>query len=134
MIVADANLIAYLLIRGPFTDAARRVLAKDPGWMAPVLWRSELANVLSAYMRRGSLTFDGAIEHYRRACRILDPFDHEVEIEDVLRLAAASRCSAYDCQYVLIAQETGLPLVTADRKVLAAFPGVAVSLEEFAAN
>ncbi len=50
----------------------------------------------------------------------------------VLDLAAASRCKAYDCEFVLGAHAAGVPLVTADRKVLAAFPGIAVSIQEFA--
>lgn len=32
------------------------------------------------------------------------------------------RCSAYDCEFVWLARDLRLPLVTADRKVLDAFP------------
>ena len=50
----------------------------------------------------------------------------------VLDLAATSRCKSYDCEFVLAAQSAGVPLVTADGKVLAAFPSVAVSIQTFA--
>ena len=37
MIVVDTNQLAYLLIGGTHTAAARDVLLKDPAWAAPVL-------------------------------------------------------------------------------------------------
>jgi predicted nucleic acid-binding protein len=48
-----------------------------------------------------------------------------------LALAVTSGCSPYDCEFVVLAQATRVPLVTNDRRVLAALPGVAVSLREF---
>ncbi len=43
-------------------------------------------------------------------------------------VADRSDCSAYDCEYVALAKRLGVKLVTMDRKVLRAFPEVAVSL------
>jgi len=50
---------------------------------------------------------------------------------DVLKLAAQSRCSAYDCEYVALARELNVPLVTTDRQILSDFPDTSISLEEF---
>ena len=51
----------------------------------------------------------------------------------MLTLTFGSRCSAYDCEFVALARELGIPLVTADQMVLSEFPGTAVSMEAFAA-
>jgi predicted nucleic acid-binding protein len=48
-----------------------------------------------------------------------------------LQLAVRSRCSAYDCEFVALAQDLRVPFVTADRQVLAAFPATAVSPTDF---
>jgi predicted nucleic acid-binding protein len=41
-------------------------------------------------------------------------------------------CSAYDCEYVALARQLAAPLVTSDRRVLAAIAESAVSPAEFA--
>lgn len=53
----------------------------------------------------------------------------EVESGHVLRLANSSGCTAYDCSYVAVAEAIGVKLLTDDRQVLAAFPGIAVPFE-----
>ena len=50
-----------------------------------------------------------------------------------MRLIETSPCAAYDCEFVAVAQALDLPLVTADKRLLAAFPGTAVGLAEYAA-
>jgi hypothetical protein len=51
-----------------------------------------------------------------------------VPSELVLQLVAFSRCSAYDCEFVAAAQQLQVPLITADRALIAAFPAVAQPL------
>ena len=132
MIVADTNLVVYLLLEGDRTAAAAAALERDPDWIAPRLWRSEFRNTLALYIRRSLLSLDKSVEIVRDAERLLKGKAFEVGSQQVLALAAASRCSAYDCEFVALAQAMRAPLVTADREILAKFPAVAVSLENFA--
>lgn len=123
MIVVDANVLAYLLIPGRFTGSAEQLLQDDPEWAAPVLWRSELRNVLATYVRAGSLELSDAMALYTRAWELLGPDQYEVDALSVLRLSKLSGCSAYDCEYVSLAEHLDVVLVTADRKLRNAFPG-----------
>lgn len=132
MIVVDTNVIAYLLIEGEKTDAARRALRRDPEWIAPVLWRSELRNLLLGYLRSGAMTLEEALTVVALAERRVRDARDRPETRDVMQLAMDSDCSAYDCEFVAVAERMDLSLVTEDRRVLAAFPGRAVSLNGFA--
>ena len=123
MIVADTNLVAYLLIPGEHGGAASAVFSKDSDWAAPLFWRSELRNVLALYVRTGHLALGGAIQYMQHAESLLATCEYEVPSAAVLRLAGESGCSAYDCEFVHLARELDAPLVTSDRKVLRAFPG-----------
>ncbi|HEX8453726.1 MAG TPA: type II toxin-antitoxin system VapC family toxin [Longimicrobium sp.] len=133
MIVADSNLVAYLLIEGDQTSTAQAVLKRDPIWAAPLLWRSEFRNVLALYLRQKHLTLADALQYVQEAEALLHGNEYQVESAPVLRLAEQSECSAYDCEFVHLAQELSLPLVTSDKRVLRAFPTVAVSMQDFIA-
>lgn len=50
---------------------------------------------------------------------------------DVLDLAVSSGCSAHDAEFVVLARELGVSLVTLDKKLLDKFPETAVSPERF---
>lgn len=131
MIVADSNLIAYLLIRGDRTAEAEAVLLRDPAWTAPLLWRSEFRNVLALYVRQKHLSLRDAVQYMQEAETLLDGSEYQVESAPVLRLAEQTGRSAYDCEFVHLAQDLGVVLVTSDNRVLQSFPSVAVSMADF---
>lgn len=132
MIVADTNLILALCLWGENTRIAEDVFKKDPGWAAPLLWRSEFRNALVTYIRRGSIGFETAALIADEAERLMEENEYEVNSADVLSLAARSGCSAYDCEFVALARELRVPLVTLDKDILAAFPEIAIPLGDFA--
>jgi hypothetical protein len=72
VIVADANLLAYLLVDGPLTVQADRNMVEQ------------------------------------------------------------SKCTTYDLEYVWLARELDLPLVTAEAEILKAYPDVAIGIEQYA--
>lgn len=128
MIVVDTNIIAYLFLGGEFTDRAEALLQQDVEWAAPLLWRSEFRNILGGYLRRKLLKFEEAREVQAEAEDLMAGAEHEVDSHRVLELVRDSECSAYDCEFVALANRLGVRLVTADSKVLAAFPAVAMQL------
>ena len=134
MIVVDTNVIAYLFLPGDHTSLAERLLQHDPDWAAPLLWRSELRNVLALYMRRQQLPFERALAIQNEAESLFAESEYEPDSHQVLRLVQSSDCSAYDCEFVALAKHLGVHLVTQDKKVLAAFPDTAFSLQNLFPN
>ena len=131
MIVVDVNVLVYSLAPGPRQAAMQDVLRIDSGWVAPRLWRSEFRNFLSMSMRRDGLTMEGALELYARAETVMGEGEFDIPTPGVLERSRTSRCTAYDCEYVVLAETLGVPLVTGDRQVLDAFPGLAITPEAF---
>jgi len=131
LIVADTNLIAYFLIKSGFTPDAHAVYQKDPDWIAPVLWRSELRNVLIQSLRHASLSLDEVLSIMSRAEGLMKDNDYQMDSSRVLRLAAGSGCAAYDCEFVALAQDLGVPLVTSDHALIAKFKPTVVSMGTF---
>lgn len=128
MIVVGTNVLAYLLIPGQHTDAAERLLLSDAEWAAPRLWRSELRNVLATYVRAKRMDLSDAIALHRRAADLVGAEEYDPDTADVLRLARDSGCSAYDCEFVAVADYLDVKLVTADARLAKAFKQRAVLL------
>jgi predicted nucleic acid-binding protein len=128
VIVVDSNVVAYLYLPGEHTAKAEALLEQDPEWAAPVLWRSEFRNILAGCLRRRTLTIDQACELQSEAEDLLAGSEFEVDSRAVLELVRDSDCSAYDCEFIALANRLQVKLVTMDAKLLKAFPGRAVSL------
>jgi len=131
MIVVDTNVIGYLFLSSERSILSERVLKKDSEWAAPTIWRSELRNVLVRYMRRDILGLEHAQAIMSGALEVMSGREFEVSSYEVLRLAAESKCSAYDCEFISVARDLKVPLVTVDKQLLQAFPAGAVSLTAF---
>jgi len=52
MIVADTNIISYLLLPTTYSDSADTLYKKAPDWATPTLWKSEFRNVLALYLEK----------------------------------------------------------------------------------
>jgi predicted nucleic acid-binding protein len=131
MIVADTNLIVYLYVKGQRTNQVEAVLQQDPAWAAPLLWRSEFRNTLMELVRRKDLGLDDVLEIVSEAEQWMMGREYTVVSYKVLQLAGQSGCSAYDCEFVSLAMDLEVSLVTSDRQILRAFPRVALSPEKF---
>ena len=132
MIVVDTNIIGALYLNSERSGQAEQALLKDPHWAAPMLWRSELRSVLTLYLRKKLFSVTDAHEVMEAAGRLLRGREYEVASLRIFRLAAECSCSAYDCEFIALAMDLDVPLVTVDRQILARFPETAVALEVFA--
>jgi predicted nucleic acid-binding protein len=128
MIVVDSNVLAYLYLPGERTADAEALLEQAPEWAAPVLWRSEFRNILAGYVRRKILAFEQACNLQSEAEDLLSGSEFEVDSRAVLELVRDSDCSAYDCEFIALAIKLDTKLVTADKKVLSAFPNSTIAL------
>jgi predicted nucleic acid-binding protein len=65
------------------------------------------------------------------AARLIAGREYTVPSGRVFEAVTKSTCSAYDCEFVAVAEDLGVPLVPADNRILNDFPDLAVSLEAF---
>jgi len=131
LIVVDTNVIAYFLIPGTLSDLAEAVWSKDASWAVPRLWRSEMRNMLALYHRRKILALAEIQDLMSNAEKLLAGREYDVGSAGVLDLAAHSGCTAYDCEFVYLADELSVPLITSDSKLLTSFSDTAISMESF---
>ncbi|MBL4622559.1 MAG: type II toxin-antitoxin system VapC family toxin [Immundisolibacteraceae bacterium] len=131
MIVADTNIISYLLLPTERSDSADAIYQADPDWVAPLLWKSEFRSVLALYLRKQIITLDKALLLQESAESMMADSEFELPSPQVLALINQSSCSAYDCEFVALAQHLNIPLVTEDKKILREFPSTAINIDHF---
>lgn len=131
MIVVDTNIIGYLYLSGEHSEQAEKVLLRDSEWVAPLLWRSEFRNVLALYIRQSILALSDAVQIMDEVTSMMQGGEYEVASLQVFQLVDESNCSAYDCEFVALARDLGVSLVTADRKLWQQFPDDAILLDEY---
>src|SRR4051794_15453467 len=118
--VFDASAVVRAAVdRSP---AARTALDRAGSRLAPDLVYAEVTSALLLYRRTGAMDARTAAEVLDEILRI--PFD--VRSSASLAGAAAAiaeerRLSAYDAMYVALAEAAKAPLVTADRRLAAAY-------------
>ena len=134
MIVVDTNVIHYCWVRGQNTEVAQAVRRQDHDWHVPILWRSELRNVLTAYLRRGLMSRVQIVGILTVADKALAGSEHSVSDDLVLDVVEGSSLTAYDAEFVALASALSVPLVTSDKAVLKAFPDLALTMEAFVAR
>ena len=88
-------------------------------------------NVLALYMRQRGMTAEQAAQVIDTADELLQGREYALPSRAVLELVAQSACSACDCEFVALAQELNVPLLTDDRRILNEFPKRAIALARF---
>ena len=128
MIVVDTSIIGYLFLTCSKSSLTEQ---KDSSWAAPLLWRSEMRNVLALYIRKGHLSLADVQQIMKEATDLMQSQEYEVTSNQVLELVNISTCSACDCEFVALARDLNVSLLSVDRQILKDFPDTAISLETF---
>jgi len=131
MIVVDTNIIGYLYLTSDYSLQAEQALLKDSQWAAPILWRSEFRNVLAQYIRKNILSLEDSTRIMEEATLLMHGREYETTSLQVLQLVAESICSAYDCEFIALARDLNVPLITLDKQLLNQFPNDTISLDAF---
>ncbi len=131
MITVDANLIGALFLRSDQSSLATQVFEKDPDWYAPLLWQSEMRSLLTSYLRHKLIPLDKAMQIMDEVHGLMTEHERHVSSGLVFELVATSKCTSYDCEYVALAKEMNLPLVTFDKELVGTFPGIAICPQDF---
>ena len=131
MIVVDTNILGYMFLTSERSAQVERVYQLDPDWAVPLLWRSELRNVLAMYLRKKIISFEDANLIMDEAARLVYGREYDVPSYQVLKLVTVCNCSAYDCEFVALAVDLGVQLVTVDKKVIGEFPNIALTPDHF---
>jgi len=126
MIVVDTNVLAYFMIRGEYSEAVDRLYAEDSEWIAPRLWLDEFLNVLATTERTEKLSSAEADAILSDAVELMTDSSYDVPAYQILSTARRTGCSAYDSQYLALAQDLGLQLYTFDKRLIERSGGLAM--------
>ena len=131
MIIVDTNVIVYLYVQGKKSADAKKLLQIDSDWIVPPLWISEFRNAVIQTARHGVITFVDAEEFTLDALKFLEHRTIKPNSKIVINLAQNSNCSAYDCEFIALAQSLNTKLITVDKRVLRNFPQIAIELTTY---
>ena len=130
MVVADTNVIAALFIRTKLSDDALKLRARDALWCVDPFALIEFSNVLATYERARYLTKAVAMEQLRLAEDFLSSNYVRISNDISLEIAFRYQVTAYDARFLAVAEQVGHKLVTDDKSLRAAAPGLTQSIEE----
>ncbi len=130
MIVVDVNVLAYTLINGIATPWAEKLRVMDPRWAVPSLWTYEFENILASYLRRDEWDVARAMVTLGNAASLLSVV-RDPSPKTMFGLVGEYKITAYDAQYVALAMELKVPLVTEDKELVRKFQGVVYSMEGY---
>ncbi len=134
MLLVDTNIVAYLLIDGDFTDAARRLHQSDPDWRSEAFLMIEFTNVLAASIASRRMTLQLAEDFLSKTNALLEGKLTRIPHAAALAIAVRFRVSAYDARFLALANQLGSRLVTEDAKLRAAAPELTQSLNQALAS
>ncbi|MEX0719620.1 MAG: type II toxin-antitoxin system VapC family toxin [Balneolaceae bacterium] len=126
MIVVDTNIIAHFWFPSENTQICDNLFNKDPEWLAPILWKSEFKNVVSLYFRKNLINITEALQVTEKAEKQMKDREFHINTTQVYNFVSQSQCSSYDCEFISLADDLNIKLVTFNKQILRAFPQIAI--------
>lgn len=117
-VVVDANVAVKWFVESELSPQARALIPQHR-FTAPTVFLAETANALWKYVRLDGYSVHDAAEALMTLGRTVELSNDAALAPEALRLASRLNHPAYDCFYLALAQQGGLPLLTADRKLAA---------------
>ncbi len=130
MLIVDTNVVAYLLIEGDYTAAARSLHRRDDDWRSEAFIMVEFINMLAASIAAKRMDSVLAQRFLAETTSLLHGKLAAVRHDSVLLMALQYRVSAYDALFLALAQQLNRRLITEDAKLRAAAPKLTRSLAE----
>ncbi|MCK5077818.1 MAG: VapC toxin family PIN domain ribonuclease, partial [Calditrichia bacterium] len=90
-----------------------------------------LLNILAVSLRTGNLDSNIIKEIFLKARNHMQGREYFPPYNQVISTFENSTCSAYDCEFVALAKEKNIKLITADKKILNEFPEYTKSFYSF---
>jgi len=131
MIVVDTNILVHFWMPTDQSELCEAVFKKDSEWVAPLLWRSEFRNVIFLYLRNQIIDLASAYTVMEKVEAQMREREFRVKSLSVISQALISDCSAYDCEFIALANELGIKLITFDKKILRHYSQIGISPQEF---
>ena len=122
MIIVDTHILTALYIESEHTTAVESLLNIDCTWLAPISWRSEFRNILALYLHKKIISQQHSLNIMHEAEHLMSGNEYQPSSEIVLQLVNTSSCSAYDCEFVSLAKQFNVPLITQNQKIRTDFP------------
>ena len=120
-LVVDASVAAKWVLPEPGSEEATALRTRDLNLIAPSLIVAEISNAVCKSALRGDLDKHDALNALQTA---IAHFARLVPIEQIapeaMKLALDLKHPIYDCFYLALAERERVPLVSADKKLLAA--------------
>jgi predicted nucleic acid-binding protein len=124
--VIDSCVCVKWVIQEEYSQNAIELLSSGLELVAPDMVLVETANALWKTVKRGLLSAEGAEARLTDLPRFFNKLLPTPDlVTEAFALGHAIDVPVYDCVYVVAGRRTGVPIVTADRKLMAKLAGTA---------
>lgn len=113
----DASVAVKVFVEDRYSDQASEAL-RHYAPISPSIIFSEVANAFWLYISQGRADISDMRLSIRKLTALIEVSPDQDLVEDALALADELDHPVYDCLYMVLARREGLPLITADKRML----------------